>query len=65
MKMSAAAMYSEKGKPVIVCNKMLNVENVSSRKNPLSQKPVCQPSQSYKRLRIMTFSTPITIGWMP
>jgi hypothetical protein len=63
--MSTAAMYGEKGKPVIVCNSMLNVVNIISRKNPLSQKPVCQPSQLYKRLIIRTFTTPNIIGWIP
>lgn len=38
----------EKAAPVMVCMMRLIVENTSRRKNPLSQKPICHSSQSYK-----------------
>jgi hypothetical protein len=43
------AIYVEKGKPAIVCIRRLIVEKMSRRKKPFSQKPICHPSQSYKR----------------
>lgn len=55
----------EKVAPVMVSMMRLIVENTSRRKKPLSQKPICHPSQSYKRLSAVMFETPIIMGWMP
>lgn len=63
--MAISAMYGAKGKPVIVCSMSVIVENVSSRNRPLSQKPVRQSSHLYRRCRMMTFSVPTAIAWMP
>jgi hypothetical protein len=57
-------MPNENGAPVVVCISRFIVEKDNRRKKPLSQKPICHPSQLYKRWRTIMFKTPRIMGWM-